>query len=217
MLKLIYLAQRKPGFSFDEFVCRWRRHGALGMSLPLWRFALGYVQAEAVRSSSLDAASDDYDAVCCYMVQDEMFDRMTAEDMPGAAAMAADELETFSGPIPEVALWVSEEHIRPGPLGGFTAYLFCRDADNAAAITRQVADTATLDRVILNRRNDNACGPQANTLPFAAVVELSASTLHDLQSAAGERLADADIAVVTREAVLWDRLPDRTNATGCAG
>jgi len=205
MLKLIYLAQRKPGFSFDEFVCRWRQHGALGMSLPLWRFALGYVQAEPIKPSPFGAASDEYDAVCCYMVQDEMFSSMTEEDLPGAAAMAADELETFSGPIPDVALWVSEETIRPGALGGFTAYLFYHDIDKAMATAQQMHGTDSLNRVILNRRDDNACGPDANTLPYSAVVELSASTLPNLGADIGERLAD--VAVVTREAVLWDRLP----------
>lgn len=30
MLKMIYLARRKSGFTFDEFVRRWRKHGALG-------------------------------------------------------------------------------------------------------------------------------------------------------------------------------------------
>ncbi len=28
MLKLVYLAKRKPGFGFDDFVRRWREHGA---------------------------------------------------------------------------------------------------------------------------------------------------------------------------------------------
>ncbi|MGB1139454.1 MAG: hypothetical protein ACPG1A_01075 [Halioglobus sp.] len=207
MLKLIYLAQRKPGFSFDEFVCRWRQHGALGMSLPLWRFALGYVQAEPIKPSPFAAASDEYDAVCCYMVQDEMFSSMTEADLPGAAAMAADELETFSGPIPDVALWVSEETLRPGPLGGFTSYLFYTDTDKALAMARQVRDADSLSRVILNRRDDNACGPDANTLPYSAVLELSANTLSGLGVGTDERLADADVAVITREAVLWDRLP----------
>ena len=42
MLKLIYLARRKPGFTVDEFVRRWRKHGALGMEQAIWRHAIGY-------------------------------------------------------------------------------------------------------------------------------------------------------------------------------
>jgi len=34
-MKLIYLARRKPGFTPDEFTCRWRLHGARGMQQSL--------------------------------------------------------------------------------------------------------------------------------------------------------------------------------------
>lgn len=213
MIKLIYLAKRKPGFSFDEFVCRWRQHGALGMSQPLWRFALGYVQAEPIKPAPIAGASDDYDAVACYMVTDDMFTSITDDDMPGAMAMAQDELETFSGPIPEVSLWVSEEHIKPGELGGITAFLFFTDASTARGIAERASDAPQLNRIILNLQDDSRGGPEANTLPYRAVVELSASNVPDLEAAASELLGDADVAVVTREAVLWDRLPQQQTET----
>ena len=213
MLKLIYLARRKPGFSFDEFVCRWRQHGALGMAQPLWRFALAYVQAEPIKPAPIAGASDDYDAVACYMVTDDMFNSMTDDDMPGAIAMAQDELETFSGPIPGVSLWVSEQHIKPGELGGITAFLFCRDASTARGIAKQARDAPQLNRVILNLQDDSRGGPEANTLPYGAVVELSANNVPDLDAATSELLGDADVAVVTREAVLWDRLPQQPMET----
>lgn len=208
MLKLIYLARRKPGFTQDEFVRRWRRHGALGMSQPFWRFALGYVQAEPLRPTPIVGASEDYDAVACYMVRDEMFTGMTEEDMPGALAMAEDELETFSGPIPEVSLWVTEEHVKVGALGGITAFLFCAEADAARALALDAGACAGLHRVVLNLRDDGAGDAHANTLPFAAVVELAASGIEALKETmdsvgAVERAA---LAMVTREAVLWDRL-----------
>lgn len=206
MIKLIYLAKRKPGFTFDEFVCRWRQHGALGMSQPLWRFALGYVQAEPIKPTPIAGASDDYDAVACYMVTDDMFTRMTDDDLPGAMAMAEDELETFSGPIPDVSLWVREEHIKAGELGGTTAFLFCAAESTARSIGTRARNVAGLNRVILNLRDDNTGGPGANALPYSAVVELSANNVLDLETAAKELLVNADLAVVTREAVLWNRL-----------
>ena len=76
---------------------------------------------EPIRPAPLPGASDAFDAIACYMVTDDMFTRMTEADMPGALAMAEDELETFAGPIPEVSLWVREERIKPGELGGITA------------------------------------------------------------------------------------------------
>jgi hypothetical protein len=210
MLKLIYLAHRKPGFTPDEFVCRWRRHGALGMSQPLWRFARGYVQCEPIRPAPLAGASQDYDAIACYMVDDAMLTGMTDDDMPGAIAMAEDELETFSRPIPEDCLWVEAEAIKPGILGGITAFLFFKDSAAARACAEACADKDSLDRVILNTADSGARGLQANTLPYGAVLELSARHVPALQAGVEDGdnsvLAQADLAVVTREAVLWDRM-----------
>lgn len=210
MLKLIYLAKRKPGFTFDEFVRRWRKHGALGMAQPFWRFALGYVQAEPIRPAPLPGASEAFDAVACYMVNDTMFTGMTEEDLPGALAMAEDELETFSGPIPEVSLWVSEEHIVAGALGGITAFLFFTDATTARECAGRARGATGLHRVILNHRDDRTLGLQANTLPYQAILELAAASVPALVDAinAHEGLLEAaDLAVLTREAVLWDRMP----------
>jgi len=210
MLKLIYLARRKPGLSVDRFVCRWRMHGARAMEQALWRHALGYVQAEPIRPAP-DGASEEFDAVACYMVRDGMFAEMDERDAPGAMLLAADELETFSAPIPTTSLWVTEDCIQEGDLGGTTAYLFFSDEAGAREAAERARAAGGLNRIILNTRcDDGPLGPGANTLPYAAVVELSASDLPALERAVGESedglFARADVAVVTREAVLWDRL-----------
>lgn len=209
MLKLIYLARRKPGFTFDEFVRRWRRHGALGMSQPIWRHARGYVQAEPLQPPPLAGAAEDYDAVACFMLSEEMYAGMTDADMEGAMQMAEDELETFSAPIPTTSLWVSEEHIRRGELGGITAFLFFADADSARTIAEGARETTGLNRITLNLRDDSR-GTDSNTLPYQAVVELSASSVPALAAALEaqwqDMLSASEVAVVTREAVLWDRL-----------
>lgn len=210
MLKLIYLARRKPGFTFDEFVRRWRKHGALGMEQPIWRQALGYVQAEPIRPAPVAGASEAFDAVACFMVRDEMFSEMNEDDAAGSAKMAEDELETFSAPIPTVSLWVREEHITAGELGGITAYLFFKSAATAREIAERARHAAGLNRIVLNLRDDGLLGPEANTLPYAAVLELSASSVPTLAAAiesnGGGLVAASDLAVVTRAAVLWDRL-----------
>jgi hypothetical protein len=210
MLKLIYLARRKPGFTFDEFIRRWRMHGATAMATPLWRYALGYVQAEPILPSPVPGASDAFDAIACYMVADGMFTGMTEEDMAPAAKIAEDELETFSAPIPSTSLWVQEEAIKRGELGGITAFLFFADASTARETAERARDFDSLDRIILNLRDDDSLGPEANTLPYEAVVELSAASVPTLAAAiaadGGDLLPASDLAVVTREAVMWNRL-----------
>ncbi len=208
MLKLIYLARRKPGLDFDQFVRRWRQHGALGMQQPFWRQALCYVQAEPILPTPIAGASEDFDAVAYFMLRDATFDEMTGEDNIGSALMAADELETFSAPIPSTSLWVDEETIKAGERGGITAFLFFEDASTAATAAAWVRDATGLERVILNRTSEAMAA--MNTLPFATVLEVSAPNLSLLSAAlqANDRqlLATSELTVVTREAVLWDRL-----------
>lgn len=212
MLKLIYLANRKPGFTHDDFARRWRMHGALGMSTPFWRHALGYVQAEPIRPVPIAGASGDYDAVACLMVRDDTFTGpYTPEDIAASETMIEDEAETFAGPIPNVSLWVSEETLKPGALGGITAFLFFTDAGKARATGLCYAASDGLNRVVVNlKREGAALGPMKNTLPYAAIVELSASSVEGLKAVLGTAgvapLGGADVTVVTREAVLWDRL-----------
>ncbi len=209
MMKLIYLAQKKPGFSRDAFLARWRRHGALGMAQPLWRHAIGYIQAEPIEPALIQGLSEDYDAIATFCLGDNMFSDLGADDAEGSRVMAADELETFATPIPEVSLWVNEEPIKPGDLGGFGAYLFYQDATAAIAAATVAASDPRSTRVFLNHRNDNLLGERANTLPYAAVVEFATASLDDLRdllTAEREVFCAADVAVATREAVLWDRL-----------
>jgi len=212
VLKLVYLAKRKPEFSFDDFVRRWRRHGALGMQQPLWRHALGYVQAEPIRPAPLAGASEEFDAIACFMVRDEMFAAFTEEDGAGAAVMAADELQTFSAPIPTTSLWVDEERLQGDELGGIAAYLFFEEPAAARATAQRARSAGGLRRIVLDlRRDDGPLGPGANTLPYGAILELSAASVPDLAASVGSEekglLDESDLAVVTREAVLWDRLP----------
>ncbi len=210
MIKLIYLAKRKTGFTFDEFVRRWRMHGATGMDTPFWRHVLGYVQAEPILPAAIEGASEEFDAVACLITRDDAFAAMDEADMEGAMRMAADELETFSCPIPEVSLWVTEERIKPGVLGGITAFLFFKDMDVARAASEKAGQIEGLNRVTLNLRDDKTVGNHANTLPYAAVLECSAYSVAILEQVLGRGedslLRTADLAVVTREAVLWDRL-----------
>lgn len=217
MLKLIYLAKRKPGFSHDQFVRRWRMHGALGMQQSIWRHALGYVQSEPIRPSPVPGASEEYDAVACLMVGDAMFSDRTEQDAEAGQRMAADELETFAVPIPTVSLWVTEEQLRPGDLGGISAYLFFSSEAQAKATANLAVGVDTFTRIVLNQRDDSLFDGALNTLPYLAVLELSAAGITSLSAAmaalAGKPQAPAELTVVTRDAVLWDRIPPRAGAS----
>lgn len=210
MLKLIYLAKRKPGFTFDDFVRRWRMHGARAMEQPLWKHAVGYVQVEPLRPAPIAGASEEFDAIACFMVRDNMFAEMDEGDVEGAQRMAEDELETFAAPIPTVSLWVTEERYVGGALGGVSAFLFFAKEARARDVVERARSTADFTRVFLNvRQDDGPLGPEANTLPYEAIVELSAPSVSRLGRAveAEGLLGKSDLAVVAREAVLWDRIP----------
>ncbi len=214
MLKLIYLAKRKPGFTVDDFVRRWRMHGARGIEQPLWRHALGYVQAEPIRPAPITGCSEELDAIACFMLDDAAFAQMSEEDLAGAAIMLEDERETFAAPITSTSLWVDEHRLEGAELGGNTAFLFFTEEEPARGVAERTRSATGLHRVTLNlKRDDGPLGPDANTLPYAAVVELSAVRIADLAAAVesdGDPLQSrAELTVVTREAVLWDRMPPR--------
>jgi len=213
MIKLIYLAKRKPGFTPDEFTRRWRMHGAKGMSVSMWRHAVGYIQAEPIRPAPLAGACEDYDAVACYMVRDDAFTSppILPDDAEANELMARDELETFSGPIMPVGMFVNEEVIKAGVLGGTSAYLFFGDMGRAQDIARRFEGAPGINRLILNvKRADEALGSLQGGLPYSAVIEVAAMDLSSLRvilaTAGDDALAAADVAMVTREAVLWDRM-----------
>ena len=219
MLKLIYLAHRHPEFdSFDAFVRRWRLHGARGMEGDFWSQAVGYVQAEPIRPTPVAGTSEAFDAIACYMVRDDAFDAHPP-DAAEARRIAQDELETFSAPIPTTALWVNEERVLEGDLGGATAFLFFAGLETAREVGKRALASGGFDRITVNVRNDDRpFGPRQNTLPYAAIVELSAPRIASLVRAlAGEHaslLSAADPAVITREVVFWDRLTNRSSGGG---
>jgi len=75
-MKFIYLAKRKPSFTHDAFVVRWRRHGALGMSISSGSQMSVYVQAEVIDPVPISGATGAFDAVAYLAYKDgTRFDR----------------------------------------------------------------------------------------------------------------------------------------------
>jgi hypothetical protein len=212
MIKLLYLEKRKPGFTRDQFIKRWRKHGALGMSTDFWRHALVYVQAEPISPAPLPGASDDYDAVAYLGYGDQAFSApFTAQDERDTEMMLKDEFETFATPTPNVSFWLEEESLKTGEPGGVTAFLFFTDTVRAREAAEHYRQNEILNRVVFNtKRTDIQLGSFEPVYPYTAIMELSATNLSGLKgvlaAAATAPWRTSDLAVIAREAVLWDRV-----------
>lgn len=209
MFKSIYLARRHPEFSRDQFVKRWRQHGALAMSKGFFNHIVGYVQAEPI---AFPGTSKEFDAVA--RITGRQYE-MGQTDFDELQAMVADEYETFSGPILPVLLRVRETVLKAAEPGGVTAFLFFVDADRASTVATVYAQR-DVDRLVLNVRCEElTIGEMSSEIPYRAVIEISAPTVDRLaevlvqESTAPWR--SADLAVVTRECVMWHRIDAGTD------
>jgi len=214
MIKLLYLEKRPPGLTRDGFIKRWRKHGALGMSTAFWRHALVYVQAEPITATPIPGVSQDFDAVAYLSYDDAAFaEPFTAQDNAESAMMMKDEDETFAVPTTGVSFWLEEERLKDAEPGGVTAFLFFNDAVAGREVAEHYQGAGNVNRVVMNRkRNDIQLGSFKLIYSYQAVVEVSAISLDALKQVLSEGKAawkKSDLAVVAREAVLWDRLSPR--------
>ena len=212
MIKMIYLTKRKSSFTPDQFTIRWRMHGAKGMSTAFWRHALLYVHAETVRPVFISGASDAYDGVAILTTKDDAYSgEQTPQDQKDTEMMLKDEFETFAGPITPVSLFLNDESLKDGEPGGDTAYMFFLDSAKARQTAEAYRTSEQASRVVLNTRRGDMQFPGFGTdIPYQAVVEVSATSLKTLKAIVEPVLKSgvpkADVMVVTREAVMWDRL-----------
>jgi len=203
MLKMIYLAKRHPDFDREQFLIRWRQHGALATEQPSWRHTQLYVQSEPLAPAPLVRASNAYDALAVFGFAPELFTEQTEADAASAEIMIEDELKTFAEPTFNHCLWVKQQVLRDGALGGVSAYLFYADAEEAATAGRQLASENVLHRVVLDLRDDSLLGADAQTLEYQAVVECSAGKLATLTDAVEFHANHADLLLMTRDTVMW--------------
>jgi hypothetical protein len=204
MAKLIYIAKRNPKFTREQFIARWRKHGALAMSQQLWRQAARYVQASSIPSPSIEGASETYDAVgVLWFKDDSHMVAPTPADVADVAEMAQDEFETFAGPVAPGRMRVDEQELSNRGAGRTTAYLFFFDVSAAQRAAERAASRNEAHRVVLNTARAHA----ERGLAYSAAVEIAALDLVGLQRALGDGgLLDfsPDLAIVAREAVLWE-------------
>ena len=111
--KMIYLAKRNPALTYEQFIRRWRKHGALGMSTKQWARVGRYAHCDVLREQgNVPRGSDEYDGigVVWFRSPESPFQTIPEEtDM-----MRRDELETFSENVFKSLLMTEEKVIKPG-------------------------------------------------------------------------------------------------------
>ena len=116
--KLIYLARRHRALSRIAFVERWRRHGALGMSLPRWRNIARYVHCDVLDfPAPMPGLDFSYDAVGLIWHRSAAARAAHLADTSSREVMEQDERETFAEPIVDTCL-VAREHVCVAPSAG---------------------------------------------------------------------------------------------------
>lgn len=112
VIKLIYLARRRGDLDSDQFVRRWRRHGALGMSMDFWanhlRYAQCSVRAEVTGRGSM--VPSDFDAIGMLWYRPGRR-RAFPSDAKAREAMLADERETFAEPVSSCQVFAVEHGV----------------------------------------------------------------------------------------------------------
>jgi hypothetical protein len=101
--KVVYLATRHPFLTREQFLPRWREHGALATRIPIWRQIWRYEQDDALAFpedcvSLVPGASDDYDGVgICWMREAGSHDKIG--DPALQQQLRDDELGAFAEPV----------------------------------------------------------------------------------------------------------------------
>jgi hypothetical protein len=209
MAKLIYLAKRKPDFTYAQFTARWRKHGALAMSLPLWRYMSGYVQADVLHPSPVPGTSESFDGVgMLWAPNDDLWRNPQPEDLRSVETLVEDEHHTFGHAIPEVSLLVDEDIRRDAGEGRTTAFLYFKASDPARRVVDHLVRSLDerVEGIVLNTATKMGAFAEPTT-PHRAVVEVSARNSERLsgalKSSGMSALQEADVVVITRRAILW--------------
>ena len=188
--KLIYLARRQPTLTRDEFILRWRRHGALGMSLPRWTNVWRYTHNDI----SPEDRSRSYDGVGMVWHRSPEARLAHREDRTSQSAMERDELETFDDLIARSCALYREEVVVAPSLGKRTKVIRLWEGDPGTA--SGIANSAC--GFVRNRRMP----PQTAAwgLPYALIEELWFADAAAAMDALGDRLAPS---LLVEETVLY--------------
>lgn len=107
--KLIYLAKRNPALSREQFVRRWRRHGALAMQMTFFASIARYSHCDVLAPPQGMRASSEHDALGVVWFRD-----LTPFPPEEYERMRRDELETFSEYVRNSIVRCTERVLKPG-------------------------------------------------------------------------------------------------------
>jgi hypothetical protein len=151
LIKAIYLARRNPRLERGRFPERWRRHGALALSLPFMDPCVGYFHNDVFADPPRDADpytgalwSGDYDGVGVVMFANtiDLGSLLTHPDFP---ILLADEHGAFNEPVEFFTTLTHERvhRLRLGTATQFFAFLRPRPGvDGETFAQRWLAHTA---------------------------------------------------------------------------
>jgi EthD domain len=114
--KMIYLARANPELPEGGFAERWRQHGALSRTLPIWRHHRKYEQCLTLESGELPAEAipgfqADWDGVGLIWFWGSESLARAATEPTTASILGPDELETFDRSVGLTAMITSTEDV----------------------------------------------------------------------------------------------------------
>jgi hypothetical protein len=122
--KVIYLANRRPDYTPQEFTVRWRQHAALGMSQPRWINVERYLHCDPLAGLPPEVMTADSDGVAIVLFRSETHRQHHIAQEASRMTMKADELQTFQQPVAHTSLLAHEALVKPGPEGPYKLFLF---------------------------------------------------------------------------------------------
>jgi hypothetical protein len=166
--KTIYLAPRHPTFDRDVFIRRWRGHGGLAMSLPLWRHASRYVQCDVIPRLESDlglpqTSEDHWGLGIVWLRNVDALRAMTTDST--FDTLYQDELEAFGEYVENFTLLTTEAMVRDAGSIQFKLTTFFSlaeetdpnrvwlDVERWAAL-RETESSPGLERIVLNKKRD---------------------------------------------------------------
>ncbi|MBM3347466.1 MAG: hypothetical protein FJY55_13360 [Betaproteobacteria bacterium] len=129
--KLIYLARRNPALTREAFTARWRRHGALGMSMPRWVNIRRYVHCDVLQPG-IPGVDESHDGVGLVWHRSPEARARHRADNGSQGVMEADEAETFAEPVYNSCLLAQEFILKDGEIGPVKLIRFVERADGVA-------------------------------------------------------------------------------------
>lgn len=129
MIKNIYLAQRNPNTSFEEFMKNWADHAALSGSFPdVVRSFDGVVQVKRVIGLEHPSLSDDYDG-SNILTLTGLQDAVDIHDREGIPTLREDEMRVFADYVRDTTVTAHCDIIKDVPIGEAVLLEFARARD----------------------------------------------------------------------------------------